>query len=229
MSLQAEQLKEADVFGQLNHSEREALVRLARRRMTGKGEILCHQENCWPSVIYIANGQLRSSIASPDGRSYIISTWETGEVFWAHTVFDQLPMPSTLEAVRTSTIYQWDGEEALQIVLRNPDAMRALLRRQVSLIRRRRENIYSLVFNPVVSRLAKLIVGKFKAGENPTFQRDLTLEEMAGMIATSPVMVCRLLYQFQNEGILTIKRASITLNDRSALEKLIEKEKNDNS
>ena len=55
-------------------------------------------------------------------------------------------------------------------------------------------------------------------------QRDLTLEEMAGMIATSPVVVCRLLYRFQAEGILTVNRASITLNDRNALECLISQE-----
>jgi CRP/FNR family transcriptional regulator len=227
MNIHPEQLAKADVFGQLNHSERAELVSLARKRSIDKGEILCRQEDDWLQVVYIANGQLRSSINSPDGRSYIISTWETGEIFWAHTIFDQLPMPSTLEAVRASTLYQWNGEAAFEIVLRNAAATRALIKRQTSLIRRRRENIYSLVFNPVVSRLAKLIVGKFAALENPTIQRDLTLEEMAGMVATSPVVVCRLLYQFQTEGILTIKRASITLNDRNALERLIEQEKND--
>lgn len=227
MSIQPEQLANTEVFGQLNHSERAGLARLARKRAVGKGEILCHQGDNWLQVVYIANGQLRSSINSPDGRSYIISTWETGEIFWAHTIFDQMPMPSTLEAVRASTLYQWNGKDAFEIVLRNPAATRALLKRQTSLIRRRRENIYGLVFNPVVSRLAKLIVGKFSALENLTIQRDLTLDEMAGMVATSPVVVCRLLYQFQTEGILTIKRASITLNDRNALERLIEQEKND--
>ena len=36
-------------------------------------------------------------------------------------------MPSTLEAIRESVIYQWNGEDALQIVFNNPDAIRALL------------------------------------------------------------------------------------------------------
>ncbi|MDX9992466.1 MAG: Crp/Fnr family transcriptional regulator [Anaerolineales bacterium] len=220
MSLKPEHLAKINVFEKLNQTEREGLVQLARRRSVSKGEILCHQEDIWPFVVYTAYGQLRSSIASPDGKSYIITTWEAGDVFWAHTIFDQLPMPSTLEAVCASTLYQWDGDAALEIVLRNPAAMRALLERQTSLIRKRRENIYSLVFNPVVSRLAKLIVGKFDTLDNATMQRDLTLDEMAGMVATSPVVVCRLLYQFQAEGILTVKRASITLNDRNALVKL---------
>jgi hypothetical protein len=40
-------------------------------------------------------------------------------------------------------------------------------------------------------------------------------------------VVCRLLYQLQTEGILTVKRASITLNDRNALMRLVEQEKNE--
>jgi CRP-like cAMP-binding protein len=160
-------------------------------------------------------------INAPDGRSYVVSTWEKGEVFWAHTIFDQRPMPSTLMAANSSNIYQWKGEDALDIVLRNQDAIRALLRRQTLLIRKRRESIYNLAFNPVASRLAKLIMEKFFTSDEPTVQRDLTLGEMAEMVASSPEVVCRLLYQFQAAGAIAIDRASITLHDRQALQKLV--------
>jgi CRP-like cAMP-binding protein len=130
-------------------------------------------------------------------------------------------MPSTLIAVSPSSIYQWEGDEALSIVLRNPRAIRALLRRQTLLIRKRRESIYNLAFNPVASRLAKLIMEQFFATDEPTAQRDLTLGEMAEMVASSPEVVCRLLYQFQAAGAISISRASITLHDRDALKKLV--------
>lgn len=224
MSHLSDLLANTEVLGKLTDQERQQISILAVKRQIKKGEYLYFQDDLWPFVIYIASGELRSLINSPDGRSYIISPWLAGEVFWAHTIFDGLPMPSSLEAVRATNIYQWRGEEALQIVLRNQDATRELLRRQISLIRKRRENIYGLVFNPVVSRLAKLIVEKFDTSDTPTLQRDLTLEDMAGMIATSPVVVCRLLYRFQTDGILTVNRASITLNDRKALESLIDQE-----
>jgi len=109
----------------------------------------------------------------------------------------------------------------IHIVLRNQNATRALVQRQTRLIRRRRENIYNLVFNPVASRLAKLIIEKFMNVERSTVERDLTLEDMALMVATSPEVVCRILYQFQSEGFLQVNRANITLRDRAALEQLI--------
>ncbi len=52
-------------------------------------------------------------------------------------------------------------------------------------------------------------------------QRDLTLVDMAQMVATSPEVVCRLLYQFQDSGAISINRFSITLHDRESLEKLV--------
>ena len=221
MSHLAELLKNVEVFQHLTDVQREDLARLATRRSLRKDEIICRQEDHWPFMVYIAHGRLRSMINAPDGRSYVVSTWEKGEVFWAHTVFDEGPMPSTLEAADTTNIYQWEGEKALQVVLRNPDAIRALLRRQTRLIRKRRESIYNLAFSPVASRLAKLIVDRFFVSDQPTVQRDMTLVEMAEMVASSPEVVCRLLYQFQAAGVISISRASITLHNRQALENLI--------
>src|SRR5512139_3661492 len=100
MSHLADLLRTVEVFKELTDNEREDLARLATRRVLSKGEILFYQEDRWPYVIYITSGGLRSSISSPDGRSYVVSAWRKGEVFWAHTVFDRDPMPSTLTAAQ---------------------------------------------------------------------------------------------------------------------------------
>ncbi len=219
------QLGNTEVFGHLTETERHELARIAVRRSLRKGHVLCSQADEYRFVLYIASGTLRSTITAPDGREHIVSTWEAGEEFWSHTLLDGDPMPSTLEATQTGTIiYQWPGETALELLLRNHKATRALLRRQTQLIRKRRENIYSLAFNPVASRFAKLVLEKFINAESATVQRDLTLEEMAAMIATSPEVICRIMYQFQTDGFLSVNRASITLQDQAALEELILKD-----
>lgn len=219
-----EYLKHTEVFGLLTEPERLGLAQLSIRKTLKKGEVICRQGYESRFVLYIASGVLRSVINAPDGREFVVSTWNAGEEFWSHTLLDDEPMPSTLEAIKPTIVFHWPGETALEFVLRNPAATRALIRRQTQLIRKRRESIYSLAFNPVASRLANLILEKFSAVENPTVQRDLTLEEMAAMVATSPEVICRVMYQFQAEGLLSINRASITLQDRAALENLIIKD-----
>lgn len=219
-----ELLERTEVYSHLAEDERVELANLATRKALQKGNVICYQGDERRFVLYIASGTLRSVINAPDGREYVVSTWESGEEFWSHTLLDDEPMPSTLEATMPTTIYQWPGERVMDLILRNHEATRALIRRQTQLIRKRRESIYNLAFNPVASRLAKLVVDKFINAERPTVQRDLTLEEMAAMVATSPEVICRVLYQFQAEGLLSVDRASITLHDQDGLEKLIIKD-----
>ena len=213
-------LSRSEIFGKFTISEREELARLATRRALPQGSVLCWQGDPWPFVFYIVSGLLKSVIGSPDGRIYVVSTWGKGVEFWGHTLFDGEGMPSTAKAVEDTIGYQWQGEDVLKFVLRNDEVVRALLYRQTQLIRKRRENIYNLAFNPVASRLAKLVVEKFIDAKSPTVQRDLTLEEMASMVASSPEVVCRILYQFQDNGFLHVDRATITLCDRQGLENL---------
>lgn len=216
-----EQLSQTEVFGYLTDVERIELAKLAIQKILKKGDAVFFQGDKYYSVLYIASGALRSIINTPDGREYVVYTWEAGEEFWSHTLLDGDPMPSTLKAFKKTTIYQWPGETVFELLFRNKVALRALIRRQTQLIRKRRENIYNLAFNPVASRLAKLVVSKFDNVKGQSVQRDLTLEDMASMTATSPEVICRILYQFQDEGFLSVDRATITLRNRAALEKLI--------
>ena len=213
-------LEGAEVLGKFTDSQKRQLVSLAIRRPLKRDETLFWQGDDWSNVLLIATGRLRSVIHSLDGKSYVVSTWENGEEFWAHTLFDNEPMPSTLEAVQESIVYQWDGETVLRILFENPDAIRALLGRQVKLIRKRRETISDLAFQPVTSRLAKLLLEQVPVSETSA-QRDLTLDQIASMVASSPEVVCRTLYQLQRDGLLRVTRASITLHDRSALARLV--------
>ena len=135
-------------------------------------------------------------------------------------LFDGESMPSTLEAIQESVIYQWEGEDVLRILFENSDAGRALLRRLIKLIRKRRETIADLAFQPVTGRLAKLLLEQVPASEISA-QRDLTLDQIASRVASSPEVVCRTLYQLQKNGMLQVTRASITLHDRAALERLV--------
>lgn len=209
------------IFCHLNEQDIDFIRNLAIRRILKKGEIIALQGSEWRAVLLIVSGLLRSVILSPDGRRHIVTTWGHGQDFWSHTTFDDEPLLASLEASRNSVVYQWPGEEVLHLILTNEKAARALLKRQTQLIRARRQNIYDLAFNPTTSRVAKLIVDQFSVEDNTTIQRDFTLEELAAMAATAPEVVCRILSKFQTEGFLKLTRASITIQNRKALEEMI--------
>lgn len=215
------QLRNNEVFGLLTDVDLHELAALATRRSLEEDEILALQGSEWRAVLYIVSGLLRSVIQAPDGRRHVVTTWKAGEDFWSHTTFDGEPMLASLEAAKPTIVYQLSGEAVLGSVLRNQASTRALLHRQTQLIRQRRQNIYDLAFNQVTIRVAKLIADQFSASENDIIQRDFTLEDLAEMAATSPEVVCRTLSMFQSQGFLKLTRATITLQDRYALDELI--------
>lgn len=217
-----QRIASSPILGKLEPAICEQIVSMARVRTLSKHEPICYQGDECKFVLIIHTGSLRSVINAANGREHVISTWEAGEDFWSHTLFDEDPMPSTLQsAVSGTVVYHWAGEPIYKFVLQNEQATRALIKRQTQLIRKRREKIYNLAFNPVASRLAKLILEKYAEEGSPTLQRDLTLDDMAAMVASSPEVICRVMYQFQSEGYLTVNRATITLNNQDELEKMI--------
>jgi CRP-like cAMP-binding protein len=186
------------------------------------GIALFHQGDIWLNVVFLASGQLRWILLSAGGRECVLSTIESGGVLWGHSIFDDQPMPACVMAAQASDVYQWSREVILPVLYRNPSAMWEITKVQVRAMRRAREIIYGLAFQPVASRLAKLLLQRFAVRENIPVERDLTLSEIAAMIASSPEVVCRLLHQFQMDGVLEITRAHITLHDREALERLVQ-------
>lgn len=221
MKTLTEMMANSKILSLLPVRARDELTRIATKQHYMKGKVLFHQGDLWPFVILITEGKLRSVIQAPDGRSFVTGIWETGMEFWGHTLFDGDGMPSRAEALEDVTGYLWQGEDIYQQVVRYPNVVRGLLRRQTQLIRRRRDIIYNLAFSPVTSRVARLVIELFEKTAMDTVQRELTLEEMAVRIATSPEVVCRTLHQFHSNGLVEIKRASITLKDRQGLVNLI--------
>lgn len=216
------QLAQNNVFREVSYQDRQALAMAGVKRRYNPGQFLCHQGDLWPKVVFVVSGRLRWVMLAVSGKEHILFTVEHGQAFWGHSLFDDQPMPASLMAELDSQVYLWPREVILPILFRNPRALWELTKMQVDTMRKAREIIYGLAFKPVAGRLAKFLLDRSR--ENELIQRDLTLSEIAAMVASSQEVVCRLLYQFQEDGILEVSRASITLQDRKALELLIESE-----
>jgi CRP-like cAMP-binding protein len=87
------------------------------------------------------------------------------------------------------------------------------------IMRQAREIIYSLAFQPVAGRLARILLDQHQNSPGPHIERVFTLNDLAARVAATPEVVCRLLHQFQEDGVLSITRATIEINDKEALEK----------
>lgn len=217
-------LAQAPVFEKLPAKEIDTLIGQAVLKRLTAGDFLCHQGDVWPYAVYVVRGGLRWAILSIGGREKVLFRVEAGQPFWAHSMFDEEPMPASLTAGKASQVLLWSKEVVAPFLSRNPALLWEILRQNMTTMRRAREVIYDLAFKQVAGRLAKLLLEQTAGQEGAPVQREMTLSEIAATVSSSQEAVCRLLYQFQADNIIEINRATFKLNDRCALEMMIEKQ-----
>ncbi len=217
-------LSEAEFFGKFPEEDRASLAKLALSRRLKAGEYSCHQGDYWPHVSLLAEGAMDWVMLSVSGKEHVLFSLTPNDVFWGHSIFDDKPMPASLKATKKTLIYRWDRDDIMPILYRHPETLWEITAMLTDTMRKARDIIYGLAFQPVAGRLATLLLDRFSGPEDISVERDLTLNAIASRVASSPEVVCRVLQQFQREGVLEVTRASITLHDRIALEKVAEPE-----
>jgi len=213
-------LSKDEVFGEISPQDLQNLADTAALRVLRKRDYLCYQGDEWPFVVYVHSGAVQWTLLSAGGRKHQLHTIVPGDVFWSPTFFDDGPIPVSLVASKASVVYLWGRTTLLPILYRHPQALFGITKKLTTTMRRARKIIYGLAFQPVASRLADFIVSSLEGAPAPILERNVTLDDIAAICASSPEVICRLLYQFQSEGIIKITRTSITVNDCAALKRL---------
>lgn len=219
-----ELVSQAPVFRKLSETEQEELKSLATIRTLGKGEILALNGEEWPYVIIISDGLLHANKESSEGRCFTVRSFSEGDVFWGHALFGGQPTPTTLFAYKKTVIYQWHGQDIMNLILNSTEAMWDLCLQLNQRMLEASKTIEEIMFNPVINRLAKLLLEQFEIKEQPYIDRNMTLDEMASKIGSTREVVCRLLYRFSDNNLIQIDRNKFILINKIELNKIADGE-----
>ena len=213
-------LTEIPVFSKLSPADRTRLAQLAIRKTFRKGQFICLQGDTWPYVLYIASGRVGWVMLSPEGKRQVVLSPGPCDVVWSHSLFDNEPMPASLEVMEDCEIFLWHGEQIYPIVSRHVEAVWDIARELVVTMRKIREVVYGFAFHPVAGRLARLLLNRYQPVEGQPAQRDLTLDEMADTIGTTRELVSKTLHRFADQGMIKINRVEFVFIDKDQLETL---------
>jgi CRP/FNR family transcriptional regulator len=208
------------IFASLSESERRQLARQSIKKQYQKGEWIAHHGDVWPYLFLVESGLIHAVKESSEGRSLSILRLESGDLFWGMSFFvEDAAMPVMLQAQSDSVVFLWSQEVMMPWLLGNGRIAWELSRLMVRRMQRASEIVEELAFQPVRGRLARLLLGHFGDAVDDFVARDLTLDEMAARVGTKREMVCRLLYQFAEEGAIEISRTEFMITNRDFLEK----------
>jgi CRP-like cAMP-binding protein len=217
-------LRQNPVFDYMDDRELDSLLGIALTRQYHKGQYLTHAGDAWPYIFFLMKGSVSAVKESSEGRSFVATSFKSGEVFWGVSFFHpELTMPVALKVELQSSVLLWSREQILPAILENGHVSWELSRLMVSRMLRASEILEELAFQPVAGRLAKLLIdfpGGITAGP---IARSLTLDEMAARIGSTREMVCRLLQRFADDDLIKITRTEFEITDRERLTEMMQK------
>jgi CRP-like cAMP-binding protein len=206
------------VFNCLPAGVLDQLLNQAQHHHYRKGQYLAHAGDIWPYLFILLEGSVSAVKESLEGRSLVATTLFAGEVFWGVSFFHtELSMPVALRVERPSHALLWSRETALPVLSTNGLMSWELCRQMVTKMLRASEIVEELAFQPVIGRLARLLIeypGQSSAGP---IARSLTLDDMASRIGSTREVVCRFLQRFAEDDLISITRTEFEITDRERL------------
>ncbi len=211
------------VFTNLDFKERDKVAREAILRLLQKGEILALQGDLWPYLFLVAEGELDAVKVSPEGRKLLVTTFKQGELFWGLTFFQKdAPLIATFEARQPARLFLWSRQFMEPFFLEHGRMSWELCHLMIQRMQRANAIVEELAFQPVVGRLARLLLDHFSTAKDSSIARNLTLDEMAARVGTTREMVCRALYRLSNQKLIEVTRTEFVLTDQAGLAQIAE-------
>lgn len=216
-------LRTNPIFASLPPADLTVLERLASSRTYKKDETVILYGDVWPFLFLVGEGSVNAVKESGEGRSLIVTTFLTGDLFWGLAFFQEnAPMPVTLEAREPSRLYLWARDAVIPVFERNGRMGWDFCRLMAGRMQRASAILEEMAFQPVAERLARLLLDHFEQAGDAAISRHLTLDEMAAYIGTTREMVCRALYNFSDKKLIEVTRTEFVLTDRAGLAQLVE-------
>ena len=212
-------------FSHLSGSAQAQFEAIAPEVTRARGEALFVEGEAPRHVFVICSGRVKLSVTSREGRTAILRIAGPGEILGISAAMSGAPHETSAEAVELCRVKAIRVGDFLRFLQNFPEASAeatSCLLREYRVVL---NNVCRLALpNTVAGRLATLLLEWLDARRATAGDRRfivaLTQEEIASMTNTSRETVSRVLHQFQQDKLISIKGASVTILQPQALESL---------
>jgi CRP/FNR family transcriptional regulator, cyclic AMP receptor protein len=212
----ADYLALSPVFAPLSAAERTDLAARMRARRFGKNEVVFHKDDPAAHLYLIAAGTVKIGIEDESGQEVVIALIRGGDVFGELALFDQGERSATATALTETSVFTLASRDFMDVLGRNPGAMRQLLALLARRVRHSTGHIEDLVFLDLPGRVAKTLIDQDEllGGHGVV---ELTQEDIAHFVGATRVAVNRVLVDLEKRGVVQLGRGSIKISDLEAL------------
>jgi CRP/FNR family transcriptional regulator, polysaccharide utilization system transcription regulator len=188
-----------------------------------KGQVI-YEEGQKPLGVYcVRDGKIKIFKNGQDGREHITRVVLPGEFLGLKALLSGNNHSVSSVAIEDSVICFISKTDFFQLMIKYPEFTRSLILILSKLLEEAETRMLSLAYKPVRERLAETLLFLFNSfypetGKSSKDYLNLTRMELANIIGTAPETVIRLLSEFKEEKLISIKGRKIFLLDPSRLQ-----------
>ena len=219
------QLKQADLFSQLNTNELEELLAIARARRLERGDILFSAGDRAMGFYVLLEGKIKLYKISADGKEYILRVVGHGQTFAEAAAFSGLAYPVFAESMSQCRLVYFDASEFRSLIQQSPQLALNMIATMALLLQSLNQKIEDLSLREVAARLCRHLLAqarkqKGEASDGATFQLETTKSALAARLGTISETLSRTFKKLQQREIVKVDRDNVTLLDCSQLEQI---------
>lgn len=219
--------REESLFCNLPHAAVQRLSKIASTSFYPKGATLFVEGQPGRGIFILCTGRVKLSISSLDGKTLIVRLSEPGEVLGLPATVTETPYELTAEVVEPTQANFVSRQDFLgflreygEVAVRVAQQLGQTYHRAVGEMR---TIGLSHSAEEKMARFLLTLTAEHKSEKGPVKTKlTLTHEDIAQMIGTSRETVTRVFADFRKKNILSIEGSTLTLKDRSSLERLVQ-------
>lgn len=207
------------VGGDTDLSTLDTLVK--KRKILKRGEFLFREGKPFQAIYAVRTGSIKTSMLADDGRNQITGFHDLGKVLGLDAVVTGTYNCEAV-AMETTAICEVPFTNFEELCKKIPELQQKMLEIMSLEILDNRDLMLLLGKMTAEERLAACLLNMAKSAETPPSSSSrvnlsMSRSDIGNYLGMAEETVCRILTRFQEEGLITIQRRQITLNDVSQL------------
>lgn len=206
----------------LSENEKDIVKNNVISRRVAANEIISNSDAQCLGMIYIISGEIRVSIFSEEGREITLFRVESGDacVATASCIISQITFDTVVTANRDTEILIVPSGIFSKLVADNIYVKAFMYEKETERFSSAMWVMQQILFKKFDVRLAEYLLKECEKNRSTTIQQ--TQEEIARNVNSAREVVARMLKQFSSDGLITVKRGSLVLENIDELKKIIE-------
>jgi CRP-like cAMP-binding protein len=215
-------LRRLPLFNDLSEAELALVAERAVRRQYIAGTIIFSEGESCRELLIVEEGTVKILKTASNGRQQLIGIERAGNSLAEVPVFDAGRYQATAEAVSDTTLLHLDAEHFRGICMRHPEVALKVIKVLAHRMRHLDGLVEELSFSTVRDRLTAHLVHLAEDGGRSTsrgveFELTENNEELGARLGTVRELISRNLGRLHGEGLIEIRRRTVTIPNSSAL------------